>query len=596
MMHDLRAVWRAARRAPIFTATAVITLAIGIGASTAMFSIVNAVLLRPLPFRDAHRLVEVFEANPSEGREQSGVAAANFLDWRGRSKTLDDLALMMIDANPSVLGIGDTSIQARMALVTPNLMSVLGVPPALGRGFGSPQAEEIILSHGFWHRAFGGDPAVIGRRVRVEGAPGTVIVGVMPASFSLRDGIEFWMPLDPAASGMADRDARYLQAVGRLRASATLEGARAELAAIALRLARDYPATNAGWTVGIQQFTEPNVERHRLGLLTLFAATAFVMLVGCANVSNLLLARGVARQSELAVRSALGASRRRIAQLLFTESMALSLAGGVAGLMLACGMLPILVRLSSRVVPRVATANLSASVLIFSLAACLIAAIAAGLAPAFRLSRTDLQLTIKTGGERTTHGGDAQVQRWIVAGGLALCLTLVLGATLFIRTFVNLTKTNLGFTPSHVISIDARFPMYRTTERNRWQLLARDTSAVLQRLRSIAGVDAAAAVNNAPLSGTLVPVEVMLAGETRGRRAFYQNVTPGYFGTLDIPVIAGRDFNDADVSHLATSPVPDPRRREEGVVIVNETAARLFWPDGNALGQTLSTAYDPGIS
>jgi hypothetical protein len=194
------------------------------------------------------------------------------------------------------------------------------------------------------------------------------------------------------------------------------------------------------------------------------------------------------------------------------------------------------------------------------------------------------------------HGGHVHLQRWIVAGELALCLALVLGAALFIRTFVNLTKTDLGFTPSHVISIDARFPMYRTTARNRWQLLARDTSAVLQRLRSIPGIDAAAAVNHAPLSGTLVPVSVTLASETRERRAFYQNVTPGYFRVLGIPVIAGRDFTDADVSHLATSPIPDPRRREEGVAIVNETAARLFWPDGNVLGQMLSTSYDPGIS
>jgi putative ABC transport system permease protein len=595
VLQDLRAAWRAALRSPIFTATAALTLAIGIGASTAMFSIVNAVLLRPLPFRDPDRLVEIFEANPAEGRDETGVSAANFLDWRERSKAFQDVALLMADATPSVLDIGNFPIQARMAFVSTNLMSVLGVSPASGRGFSSSEASEIILSHELWRRAFGGDPAVIGRGVRVEGAPGTVIIGVMPPGFAFRAGVEFWMPLDDHE--MKDRRSRYSQAFARLRSPVTVDAARLEMTAIAADLAREYPATNTGWTVRVEPLHEPAIERHRLGLLTLFAATAFVMLVGCANVSNLLLARGVSRQAELAVRTALGASRRRIMQLLLTESLALAAAGCVGGLLLAHALMPMFVHLASRSVPGIAEVGLSVSVLLFAGAASVIAALTAGLVPAARLSRTDLQLILKAAGERTTHqGGHTYLQRLIVAGELALCLALVVGAMLFIRTFVGLRTLELGFNPAYVISIDARFPMYRTMVRNRWQLLATDTSSVLQRLRSTAGIDAVAAINHAPLSGTLVPVTVTLPGEQQNRRALYRNVTPDYFRTLGIQFVAGRDFTEGDISHLARSPIPDARVREEGAVIVNESAARLFWPNRTALGQLLSTEYDPGIS
>ncbi len=603
MTQDLSAVWRSALRSPIFTVTAVLTLAIGIGASTAMFSVVNAVLLRPLPFRDAERLVEIFEANPSEGRDETGVAPPNFRDWRVRSHSFDDLALFVVEGVPTVLALGDVSVQARVAYVTPNLLSVLGVRPAFGRDFGQAatgdlpaDASEMIVSHEFWHSRFGRDPAAIGRNVRVEGGTGTTVVGVMPSDFQFPRGIDFWMPLDVNRTP-DDRNSRYSRVVGRLKRAVPLAAAGTELGAIAAALATEYPATNTGWTARIGALQEPGVEQHRLGLLTLFAATAFVMLVGCANVSNLLLARGVARQSELAVRSALGASRRRIARLLLTEAMALAAVGGAGGLLLAYALMPVFVRLASRAVPGVVEADLSTPVLLFSVAASAIAALVTGLVPAVRLSRTDLQLTVKTAGERTTrHRSHAHLQRLIVAGELALCLALVVGAMLFIRTLVGLNTVELGFNPAHVISLDARFPMYRTKERNRWQLLATDTNAVLQRLRSTAGVEAVSAINHAPLSGTLVPVNVTLPGEERGRRAFYRNVTPDYFRTLGIRFISGRDFTDADISHLARFPVPDPRRREEGVVIVNQSAAKFFWPNQNALGQRLSTDYDPGIS
>ncbi len=512
MTQDLRAVWRSALRSPLFIATAVLTLAIGIGSGTAMFSIVNAVLLRPLPFRDPDRLVELFESNPSEGRETTGVSPANFRDWHERSRTFDDLALMTVDAVPMVLGVGDRSVQARAAFVTPNLASLLGVTPALGRNFGRArdgqlEQNELIVSHTLWHNVFGGDPDVIGRHVRVEGAPGTVVVGIMPAGFTFPRGVDVWMPFD-ISRDQQPRSARYQHAVGRLKGHVTLAAARAELEAIADALSREYPATNTGWTARLEPLHNSDVGEHRLGLLTLFAATTLVMLVGCANVSNLLLARGVGRQTELAVRSALGARRNQIARLLLAESLVLALTGGAGGLLLATMLMPVFIHFASRVVPGIVDADLNSSVFLFGLAASAFATLFAGALPAARLSRTDLQLTLKTTGERSTgHGSHTRLQRVIVAGELALCLALVVGAMLFIRTFVSLTRTELGFNPAHVISIDARFPMYRTMQRNRWQLVAADTNSVLQRLRSTAGVEAVSAINHAPLSGTLCTCE-----------------------------------------------------------------------------------------
>ena len=604
MRQDLRSIYRAFSKSPVFAATAVLTLAIGIGASTAMFSIVDAVLLQPLPFREPERLVELWEANPAEGKNQFGVSLQNFADWRARSRSFDDLALMMIDGNPAVLGIGDVSVQARQATVTPNLFGLLGVRPLIGREFlpidgvqTSLDGEEVVLSHTFWHRAFGGDPEVIGRAVRHEGAPGMVIVGVMPAGFSFPAEVDIWMPLDVSRTTVGTRDTRVAQVIGRLRSDVSIPSARADVESIAARLSREYAATNTDWTVQLASLHDSKVGHHRLAMLTLFAATALVMLVGCANTCNLLLARGLARRGELAVRTALGASRVRLARLLLTEAFVVAAAGALAALLLAKVLIVATIPLAVRFAPRIAGAEFSLPVLLFCGAVSIGSAIVAGLLPAVRLSRTDLQAAMKPNGERSTRTtGHSRAQEVVVAAQLAFCLVLVIGAMLFIQTFVRLSTIDLGFNPSHVISIDARFPMYRSMARNRWQLLAIDTNAVLRRLQSTPGVEAASAINHAPLSGTIVPAEITLRGSPGRQQAIYRNVTPGYFKTLGIALVTGRDFTDADISDLARLPDPNTRRRREGVAIVNATAARLFWPGGNALGQLLSTEYDPGIT
>lgn len=600
LWRDMRHALRSLRRSPLFSATAVLTLALGIGGSTALFSIVNAVLLRPLPYQNPDRLVRIWESNPAEGNERALVSAANFNDWRSGSRTFDDLALFNVDAEPIVLGVGDASLQVRQAAVTPNLFGLLGIGPVIGRGFGTvPErrgpldGSEIILSHALWQRAFGGDPTVIGRAVRVEGATGSLVVGVMPAAFSLPEGTDVWTPMATPARAAARREMRLHGAIGRLAVNASVATARLDLKSIAAGLAREHPASNAQWTVAVLPLHESVVGGNRLALVTLFAAVAFVMLVGCANVSNLLLARGIARRGELAVRTALGASRATIVRLLLTEAAVLALIGGAAGVAFARALLPILVQLAGENVPRLADARLGAVTLAYTGAAATLAALVTGLVPALRHSRADLHTAISPEGERSTRlGTDIRLQRVIVAGELAVCLVLLVGAMLLVQTFVRLKAVDLGFDPEHVISIEVRVPIYRTLARDRWQRLASDTTAALQRLRSVPGVQAVSAARDLPLAGNLLTTDIKLPGNPHSRQALYHRVSPDYFRTMGMTLVQGRDFTEEDVSDLARLPDPRAAVPRPGAVIVNETTARAFWPSGDAIGQFLSTSYD----
>jgi putative ABC transport system permease protein len=600
MWADLLVACRSLRRSPIFAVTAIATLAIGIGSSSAIFSIVHAVLLRPLPFRDPGRLVRIWEANPAASNGRALVSAANFSDWRARSHTLDDLALFNAFTEPTVLGVENASLQAKQAVVTPNLFAVLGIQPAVGRQFGVvPERSgpldgtEVILSHALWQRAFGGDPAAIGRLVRIEGASGSVVVGVMPPGFSFPEGTDFWTPMDAMRAAVARRDVRMHGAIGRLAPDVSVGTARSDLQSIAKSLASEYPASNAGWSVDVVSLHESVVGGHQLALLTLFAAVSFVMLVGCANVSNLLLARGIGRRGELAIRAALGASRARIVRVLLAETVVLATIGAAVGLVFAGLMLPGLVQLAGDIVPRIADARAGSTTLGFSVAAAFLSAIVTGLIPALRHSQTDLHTAFNADGERSTRlGSDIRLQGVIVAGELAVCLVLLVGAILFAQTFVRLRAVDLGFDPEHVLSVEARVPIYRTLAPNRWQLLASDTREALDRIHAIPGVMSAAATSDLPLAGNLLTTEITLPGVTRPRQAFYHRVSPEYFRTMGMTLIQGRDFTNEDTSDLARLADPRAAAPREGAVIVNETTARNFWPSGSAIGQVLSTSFD----
>jgi putative ABC transport system permease protein len=600
MWADLLVALRSLRRSPLFAGTAVATLALGIGASSAIFTIVYAVLIRPLPYRNPTELVRIWEANPSEGNERALVASANFNDWRARSRAFSELALFNLFTDPTVIGVGEASLQAKQAAVTPNLFDVLGVHPSMGRQFGPPPEKrgplvgtEVIVSHSFWQRALGGDTGVVGRAVRIEGAAGSVIVGVMPAGFSFPEGADFWTPVDAGRGGAGRRDSRMYVAVGRLAPNIGLASARAQLQSVAAALAREYPASNSGWTVVVLPLHESVVGDYRLALMTLFPAVSFVLLVGCANVSNLLLARGISRRGEIAVRAALGASRLRLLRLLLAETIVLSGLGAVAGLAFAQFLLPFLVQLAANDVPRLVNAQVSPTTIAFSVLAACVAVIVTGLLPAIRQSRTELQGAFSASGERSTQATrDLRLQRLVLAGELAVCLVLLVGAVLFAQTFLRLRAVDLGFDPENVISVETRVPIYRTLAPNRWQLLASQTSEALARVRAVPGVLAASATSDLPLAGNVMSTEIMLPGDSRTRQALYHRVSPEYFRTMGMTLVQGRDFTNEDLSDVARLADPRAAVPRQGAVIVNETTARLFWPGGNAIGQFLSTSFD----
>ncbi len=597
MWTDVRAALRTLRRSPLFGVTAVATLALGIGASSAIFSLVHAVLLRPLPFREPAQLVRIWEANPSKGDDRALVAKANADDWRNRSQSLTDIALFNVSTDPTVLGIGDASVQVTHANVTSNIFDVLGVQPALGRGFGTvPERRgpldgtEIVVSHGFWLRALGGDASAIGRAIRVEGAPGSVVVGVMPVGFIPPGDADIWTPIGTATGR---RDNRMHGAIARLASGATLQSARAELTSVASTIANQYPATNEGWTVTVVPLHEAMVGSHQLALLTLFGAVSFLMLVASANVSNLLLARGIGRRDELGIRASLGASRARLARLLLTEAFVVAVLGTALGLVFAWLLLPMLGHLAGSNVQRAADARIDWMTIGFAAAVAVFAAAVAGLLPALRHSRTEANASIAAASARLTSSRtDTRLQRWVLAGEFAVCLVLLVGAMLFGRTFVNLRAVDLGFDPEHVISIETRVPIYQTLAPNRWQLLASQTTEALHRVRAVPGVIAASAASDLPLSGNLTTTDVTLIGEAQPRKALYHRVSPDYFRTMGMSLVQGRDFTNDDMSDLARLSNPRAALPRQGAVIVNEATAKAFWPSGNAVGEFLSTSYD----
>jgi putative ABC transport system permease protein len=606
---DVRSALRSFRLSPTFTATAVATLALGIGATTAIFSMVETVLLRPLPYHAPERLVRVWESKPSEGKERFDVAPANFIDWQTRTQSFEGLALFDVASNRAVLGTPSGSIQIRDASVTPDLFTLLGVQAQIGRSFtavadaANDALREVVIGDQLWRYAFAADPDILGKGIRIEGRSSFVVVGVMPPGFSFPGHTELWFATTKQALASRSRDARFSAVVARLKDGVALQTARADLETIAHQLARDYPATNGGWTVTMAPLQDALVGNARLALVSLFGAVTLVLLVACANVANLLLARGAARHRELTIRAALGASRTRITQHLLTESLMLSAAGGLIGWLLAKAVLPMLWMLAGDAIPRVGGPQLSNSTLGFCALVSVGTTLLIGLVPALNASRLDFNEAVHGDGERTVGtAGQSRLQQLFVTAQVAVALVLVVGAVLLVQTVVQLRSVELGFKPEHVISIDVRVPFFGVQTPDRWYRLAETSRALVTRLRSVPGVESAATTSDPPLSGNPLTTTVTLrrgspmpepnnSDPTDRRMVLYHRVSSGYFATLAMPLIAGRDFNDEDASN--ESQLVDPRATpRDGAVVVNETMARRFWPDGNAIGQYLSTSFD----
>jgi predicted permease len=590
-LQDLRYGFRMLVKRPGFTVIAVLALALGIGANTAIFSVVNAVLLRPLPYKDPQRIVAVWETNPQLGaemRNRNEVAMGNFLDWRAQNRTFERMGALFY-ANANLTGTGEPE-RLQSVVVTTDLFDVLGVQPALGRSF-RPEEETVasprvvVLSHGLWQRRFGSDPSVVGRNLTINGNQVTV-VGVMPQGFQLQFPtsmqVEMWLPMriDPATQ--ADRKAHYLYVLARLKEGLTLEQSQAGMTSIAGQLQQQFPDTNAGKSANVVSLHKQLVGNVQPYLYVLFAAVGFVLLIACANVANLLLARVAARHKEVAIRIALGASRWRLVRQLLTESILLASAGGLLGLLLAYWGIDLLVALTPGDVPRLNEIGLHAPVFIWTLLVSILTGVLFGLAPALQASKPDLNESLKESGRTSAGLERSRLRNLLVVSEVALALVLLICAGLMIKSFMRLQQVSPGFEPKNLLTMNISLPRQKYPEA---QQANGFYNQLFERVRAVPGVEAVGGIDPLPLSdsngttGFVVEGGPMLALADRpevGERS----VTPDYFQTMRIPVLKGRAFTAQD------------RENTPRAMIVNEALARRYWPNEEVLGKRLGFEDD----
>ena len=584
---DVRYGLRVLIKSPVFTLVAVLSLALGIGANTAIFSVVNAVLLRPLPYQDSRRLVAVWHTPPQEsfpGLDRFSVSPGNYLDWKAQSRSFEQMAAYEY-AGLSLSTSGDP-VPVTGVAVSPDFFSVLRSTPAMGRTF-FPEEEQtgrdqvVVLGHGLWQRAFGADPGLVGRTVTLNGRSHTV-VGVMPAGFEFPQEAELWVPLAWDNQQRQVRSIHDSLVVARLRPDVTQAQAQAEMSAISGRLEQQYPEENKGWGAVVIPLQEDLVGDVRPALLVLFSAVGFVLLIACANVANLTLARGANRQKEIALRIALGATRTRVARQLLTESVLLALTGGVLGLLLAGWGGEVLVRLSSGSLPNAGDVGVDRWTLGFTLFISLAAGVAAGLMPALQFTRAEMSETLKQGTGRA--GGSSIKQRTrkaLVVCEVALSLILLVGAGLMIRSFWKLQRVDPGFDTSNKLTMAVMLSPTRYSDPQQ-QLAFLDRA--LEQLRAQPGVVSVGTTSTIPLtgSGSKQPYAVEgrpAASVAEQPLAQTRYVTPEYFRAMGIPLRQGRFFREQD--------------REGGaqVVIVSEAMARQLWPGQDPVGKRLTPSF-----
>lgn len=588
---DVRYALKVMRKSRGFVAIAILALALGVGANTAIFSIVNANLILPLNYDNPDRLVMVWEKNAKKGLGEIPTSLPNFIDLREATKSFEDLAAFT-DSSLNLTG-GDVPERVTTLRVTASLLSLLGKKPLKGRLFlpeeNQPQSSHVlILSHGLWQRSFGANANLVGQTVALNGEAYTV-VGIMPSDFKFPPTFsatiassqytmphaDLWVPLTTDAAPMV-RETRGLFMIGRLKAGVTPSAAQAEVNVIASRLQREYPATDADMEVDVMRLRQQVTGDIRLPLVMLFAAVGCVLLIACANVANLLLTKATGRRKELAVRLALGATRPRIIRQLLTESLLLGLCGGLLGSLIAIWVVRQLIVFSPPNMNRSPDVGIDVRVLVFALLLSLFTSFIFGLAPALQATKSDLNETLKEGG-RGNAGGSKQnrLRSLLVISEVAIALVLLIGSGLMIKSFMRLQNVNPGFNPENLITLELQLPQNRYGEKTRQTAFQQQ---LVQRVGEIPGVQSAATVNNLPLSGNesngTLTIEGRPAPNPSDRpRAFYRTVSPKYFQTMDIPFRRGRPFADSD---NADAPA---------VVIINETAAQRFWPNEDPLGK-----------
>ncbi len=464
LLQDVRYGWRVLRKSPGFTALAVLVLALGIGANTAIFSVVNAVLIRPLPFKDPARLVIIWHVPPAKsfpGMTEFAVSAANYLDWKRQNHVFDGMAIYTGQSFDLTGGDKPESVPA--ATVEPTFFSVLGSPPLLGRTFvdGEDQSGRdnvVVLSYGFWQTRFGGDPTIVGKQITLNNQPRTVI-GVMGPKFSRPDFAKIWVPLAWTAQERAVRGEHHYMVVARLKPGVTVEQSQSEMSSISSQLSQQYPDDDKDWGAVVVPLREELVGDVRPSLLILLGAVAFVLLIACANVANLVLAKTLARRKEIAIRTALGASRRRVLQQVLSETLLLSLAGGALGLAVAHFGVTLIVKFLGDQLPKSADVYPDVWVLAFTLGISVFAGLVAGLLPALRLTKADVSDALKQGlGRTASDSGGNRTRSVLVVCEVALSLMLLVGAGLLIRSLWMLRQIDPGFDPRRVVTMGISIP------------------------------------------------------------------------------------------------------------------------------------------
>ncbi|CAN5132696.1 ABC transporter permease [soil metagenome] len=581
-VHDLRFAARTLLKSRGFTAVVLLTLALGIGANTAIFSVVNAVLLRPLPYEDPGRLVTIWQDERGrDGPEDEWFTPPNFFDVRDASQSFERVAATR-GWSPNLTGDGEPE-QLTGSAVSHDYFRLLRASPVLGRGFlveeDTPDAGQVVvLSHGLWERRFGADPKIIGSSVTLNAEPHTV-VGIAPANFQPlgfeAPDVEIWRPLRMNATGGCGRGCYVLQVFGRLAPGATLESASAELNTVASSLAREYPETNSGVGISLVSLKQQTVGQIRPALLVLLGAVGFVLLIACVNIASLLLGRAVAREREVAIRTALGAARGRLIRQLLTESLLLALAGGGLGLLFAFWGTDLLVGLSPPGTPRIGEVGIDAQVLGFALALSLCTGLLFCLVPALQASRPVLTRTLGDRGGGRSTAASRRTRSALMVDEIAIALTLLVGAGLLMRSFGRLIQVDVGFDPANVLVANLALPQAQYEE---------DPPRVafyeqlLERVGSLPGVRGAGAISVLPLGGDDADVSFTIEGRPppdpeRVPVAQFRIATVGYFRAMGMTLLAGRVFTDRDRADA-------PR-----VAVITETMARSLWPGEDAVGK-----------
>src|SRR5882724_271337 len=589
LWQDLRHAFRSLRKAPGFAAAAIIVMALGIGANSAIFSVVNTVLLQPLPFSEPLRLVQVWHVPPPKsfpGMTKFSVSPANYLDWQKMNHVFEGTSIFGFDSF-NVTG-SDKPEKVNSGSVSSSFFSVLGTAPLLGHTFTSDEEQpgrnhEVILSHAYWRQHFGGDKNIVGRQIQFNGE-GYTVVGVMPSSFTFPTFAQVWTPLALSPEERNVRGIHDYLVIARLNPGATLQQANAELGTISQNLATANPVDDRDWGAMAVPLRDELVGDVRPALLVLLCAVVFVLLIACANVANLLLARTLARRHELAIRVALGASRRRLLQQVLSESILVSLLGGAVGLIVARFGIALIVAFLGDSLPRSGEFGLDAPVLLFTLAVSLITGLLAGLLPALRFAGKDASEGLKQGvGRSGTESGASRTRGALVVVEVALCLMLLVGAGLMVRTLWNLQHLDPGFDTKGTLSMHLEFsPKTYNGPVAQNQAL----NQILQRVRSVPGVEDAGMIVSLPLTGgSHQPVQAEghpVVQMSEQPEVAVRMATPGYIRAMSIPLQKGRDLSEND-----TQDAP-------GAVLISASLAKQFWPNEDAIGKHLTLTFMPG--